>query len=325
MRHGEVARDRARTAGGARSGAAVALTVICLATAARARDIIHLRDGQFLEGTVTRETDEAIWLTVGKSTVRLSRSRVKRIERGKPLPSWEARLRAKLREDRERRAAAALAAAEKTRDEKKTAASKKDDERIARLVAELASADADARREAQALLEREGAKAVPALTKGLAHANAFARESSARLLGRLGARQSVRAMIIAIRSAVPEKDKIRPWQRSFVRALRVSLTATTGQDFGVSLYGTHQSKAVEKYVEWWDGEDPGGAKEGGPAPKKGACISWDTPQVGEEPIAEDDPEREKKLWDARRIGRERRTYSPPKSFTDPFGEASGGE
>ncbi|MHC4252388.1 MAG: HEAT repeat domain-containing protein [Planctomycetota bacterium] len=325
MRNGEVSGDRARTAGWARSCSAVALAVVCLATATRARDVIHLRDGQFLEGTVTRETDEAVWLTVRNSTVRINRSRVKRIERDKPLPSWEARFRAKLREDRERRAAAALAAAEKTRAEKKTAASKKDEERAARLVADLASDDPDARREAVALLEREGAKAIPALTKGLTHANTFARESSARLLGRLGARQSVREMIIALRSAVPEKDKIRPWQRSFVRALRVSLQHTTGQDFGVSLYGTHQGKAVEKYVEWWDGEAPGGGKAGGPGPSKGACIGWDTPQVGEEQIAEDDPEREKKLWDARRIGNERRTYSAPKSFTDPFGEATGGE
>ena len=64
-------------------------------------------------------------------------------------------------------------------------------------------------------------------------------------------------------------------------------------------------------------------KEGGPEPVKGACIEWDTPQVGEETIAEDDPEREKKLWDARRIGGERYSYSPPKSFVDPLGEASG--
>jgi hypothetical protein len=314
---------RIRSAGVARTGVAVALAVVCLGTAARARDMIHLKGGQFLEGEVTKETDDAVWLKAGNSTIRLDRSRVMRIERDKPLPSWQARLRAKLKKDRQKREKAARAAAEKARAEKKAADPKKDDEKTARLVDDLASDDADTRKKAAALLEREGAKAEPALTKGLIHPSAFARESSARILGKIGGRSSVRAMIIALRSAVPEKEKIRPWQRSFVRALRSSLSATTGQDFRVSIHRTQQGKAVEKYVAWWDGEDPSGAKEGSPEPKKGACIEWDTLQVGEATIAENDPEREKKLWDARQIGSERHSYTPPTSFVDPLGEKSG--
>jgi len=323
MRHGGVGDPQAVSAGTVRSVAAVGLAAICLCTVARARDIVHLRDGHFFDGEVTRETDDAIWIKVGKSTMRLDRSRVTRIERDEPLRSWEVLLREKIKEERERRAKAARARAEEARTEAKAADSKKSDERASRLVEELASRDPDARKRAAALLEREGAGAVPALTSGLRHKSAFARESSARILGRLRARQSVREMIIALRSAIPEKEKVRPWQRPFVRALRSSLVAVTGQDFGVSLHGTSQGKATEKYVAWWDGENPAGKKEGGPEPKKGACIGWDTPQVGEESIAEDDPEREKKFWDARRIGGERHTYSPPKSFVDPLGGASG--
>jgi len=323
MRH-EVAGDPgAGSAGTVRSTAAVVLAAVSFCTVARARDIVHLRGGRFIEGEVTRETDDAIWIKSGNSTMRLNRSRVTRIERDQPLQSWEVIFRAKLKEERERRAVAARAKAEEARAAAKAADSKKIDERATRLVEDLASGDPEARKQAAALLEREGAGAVAALTRGLRHKSAFARESSARILGRLRARESVREMIIALRSAVPEKEKVRPWQRPFVRALRTSLVAVTGQDFGVSLHGTFQGKAVEKYVAWWDGEDPAGKKEGGPEPAKGACIEWDTPQVGEETIAEDAPEREKKLWEARRIGGERHSYSPPKSFVDPLGEVSG--
>jgi hypothetical protein len=329
MRHtsvfgGEVhATDAARFAGG------IVLAALCLAGAARARDIVQLRDGRYLEGEVTKQTDEAIWLKIGRGTLRLNRSEIRRIERAKPLPTWEALLRKKLREDREKRGKAARDSADKAQADKKAAVTEEEDRKAMGLVDDLASDDGETRKEAAALLELAGEKAVPALTKGLLHRSAFARESSARILGKVGGRGSVRAMIIALRSAVPEKAKIRPWQRSLVRALRANLVAVTKQDFGVSLYGTHQGKSAEKYVEWWDGEAPVGktegddAKKSGPAPKKGACIEWDTPQVGEEPIPEDDPEREKKLYEARKIGGERHSYSAPKSFTDPFGEGSG--
>jgi len=311
-----------RLTGMAMSGAAAMLVLVCLCPAASARDIVYLKGGQFLEGEVTKETDDTIWIKVGKGTMRLSRSRVIRIERAKPLPSWEARLRAKLKEDSQRRAEAARGAAEKAQEQKKAEDSKKSDEKAMRLVNDLASKDSATRKEAATLLEREGPRAIPALTRGLSHSSSFARVSSARLLGRLRARESVRELIISLRSAVPETTKIRPWQRPFVRALRTSIATMTGQDFGVSFYGTHQGKAAEKYVAWWDGENPSGAKEGAPEPRKGACIEWDTPQVGEEPVAEDDSEREQKLYDTRRIGNERRNYSPPKSFTDPLGDAS---
>ena len=323
MRHGDAGCQHLGSAETVRSVAAVALAAVCLCTAAQARDIVHLKGGQFFDGEVIRETDDAVWIKVGKSTMRLDRSRVSRIERAEPLRSWEVLLREKLKEERERRAEAARARAEEARAAAKAADSKKSDEMAARLVEALASKDPEARKQAAALLEREGARAVPALTEGLRHGNAFARESSARILGKLRARQSVREMIIALRSAVPEKKKVRPWQRPFVRALRTSIKAVTGQDFGVSLHAASQGKAAERYVAWWDGQDPTGGEKGGPGPTRGACIEWDTPQVGEEPIDEEDPEREKKLWDARRIGDERYSYSPPKSFMDPLGGASG--
>lgn len=308
--------------------ARLAAAALCLgafgAAAARARDIVYLRNGRFLEGEVTEETEDRVVLRVGKGVLRLRRSDVRSVERVRELPEWEARRRRELAEETRARGEAARAAAEKAEAEKKEAETREDEERIARLVEGLASEDAETRREAAVLLEGEGKKAVPALAGALFHGSAFAREAAARLLGTLGAREAVRAMIVALRSAVPETEKIRPWQRGFVRVLRSSLAATTGQDFGVSLYGTHQGPNAEKYVAWWDGELPPEKPEdpGKPSAVKGACLTWDTPQVGEEEIPEDDPEREKKLHKARRIGDERHSYSPPRAFREnPFGEA----
>ncbi|MHC4506068.1 MAG: HEAT repeat domain-containing protein, partial [Planctomycetota bacterium] len=209
-------------------------------------------------------------------------------------------------------------------------ASKKADARLKALVEELASDDPDTRRRAAALLEREGEDAVPVLSGALFHASTFARERAASILGKLNARAAVRTMLVALRSAVPEIKKVRPWQRAFVKAVNTSLAKITGRNFRVSLRTGAQGKVVDKYLEWWDG--PPAAKPdrvaSGSSSKatrrgevpKGACVTWDTPQVGEKEIAEDDPEREKKLWESRRVGKERRTYTPPKSFTDPFGQ-----
>jgi hypothetical protein len=284
------------------------------AAEALARDLVHLRTGRTIEGTIERETAEVVILRVANGSVRIPRSQVSRIERGQELPNWAIELRRKMAEElRERQRAERQKSASHAEE---GAASKKAEARLKALVEELASDDPDTRRRAVALLEREGQPAVPVLSGALFHANAFARERAAGILGRLNARAAVRTMLVALRSAVPDSRRIRPWQRPFVRALRASLVKITGQDFGLSFYATGQDKVVEKYVAWWDGA-PAAKPDEVP---EGACVTWDTPQVGEKEIAEDDPEREKKLWEARQIGKERRSYTPPRSFTDPFGQ-----
>ena len=304
------ARRRALLAGVALAWAAFG------AAEALARDLVHLRTGRTIEGTIERETATVVILRVANGSVRIPREQVSRIERGQELPTWAIELRRKMAEEiRER---------ERERAERKKgassavegAASGKAEARLKALVEELASDDPDTRRRATALLEREGEAAVPVLSGALFHANAFARERAAGVLGKLNARAAVRAMIVALRSAVPEIKKVRPWQRAFVKAVNASLAKITGRNFHVSLRTGAQGKVVDKYLAWWDG--PPAAKPD--EVPKGACVTWDTPQVGEKEIAEDDPEREKKLWEARRVGKERRTYTPPKSFTDPFGQ-----
>ncbi len=278
--------------------------------AAHARDLVQLRNGRVLEGRVIKETKDVVILRVANGTVRIEQADVFSIERGQALPSWKVDLRREQKKQRAKRAAELAAKAAEIRKIWREAVSGKDEARLHQLVEDLASNDPDTRRQARALLEREGRAAVPTLTGALAHRSGFARESAASLLGKIGARASVKAMLIALRSAVPDKKKVLHWQRPFVRALRTSLVSITRKDFGLSVYAGGQGKAVEKYISWWDGAAVKGKPDEVP---NGACVTWDTPQVGEEEVDPDDAEREKKLWGARRVGGARYSYTPPKT------------
>ena len=286
------------------------------ATEALARDLVHLRTGRTIEGTIESETAQVVVLRVANGSVRIPREQVSRIERDQELPTWAVELRRKMEKELSERARKRAELRKSASSAEEGDASKKTEARLKALVEELASGDSDTRRRAAALLEREGEPAVRVLSGALFHSSTFARERAAGILGKLNARAAVRTMLVALRSAVPEIKKVRPWQRAFVKALNTSLAKITGRSFRVSLRTAAQGKVVDKYLVWWDG--PPAAKPD--KTPKGACVTWDTLQVGEEEIAEDDPEREKKLWEARRVGKERRTYTPPKSFSDPFGQ-----
>lgn len=282
-------------------------------TSAEARDLVHLRSGRILEGKVEKETEDEVVLRAGKATMYLPRADVVLIERDQELPDWEADLRRELEAERRKREEKRAKEREKAEQEKESVGasgpSSEADPRLRRLVEDLASDEADTRRQARALLEREGKRAIPAITEALFHSKLFARESAALLLGKMNARESVRDMIIALAGAVPDAKKVRFWQRPFVRALSTSVSRITGKSFRLGLQAANQDKVVAKYIEWWDGDPPKGDET-----PKGACVTWDTPQTGEAEIAEDDPEREKKLWEARRVGSRRASYPVPASL-----------
>jgi len=298
-----------------RTSTGVVIALILAATGARARDVVYLRSGAALEGRIEKETSRHVTLRMHSGTTRISRDKVDYIERDEPLAAWEIEYRRK-RAEREK----ALAEDLKRRlEEKKKAAAERDEgggatpkeeARLRRLAEDLASDDADTRKEAKSLLEGEGKKAVPILTKTLLHRSIRARETAAILLGKANAKESVRVMLIALAGAVPDSKKVRFWQRGFVRALRNSIVKVTGQSFRLSLQAANQDKVVKKYVEWWEGP----TVKGKDVPQ-GAYLKWDTPQVGEKKIAEDDPEREKKLWEARKIDGERASYPVPEGLS----------
>ena len=179
-------------------------------------------------------------------------------------------------------------------------------------ISALSSPDSESRASARESLKELGKAAVPALTEALAHPSGFTRTAAAELLGQSNARESVKALLTALRGAIPDGKKVRPWQRPFVRALEKSLRSITGQSISIRDRSTAQDKNVAKYIEWWDGAT---APKADDKKASGACVDWDTPQMGEKPVEKDDPERVIKLWKARSIGTTAYSYAPPSSFS----------
>lgn len=271
--------------------------------------LIHLATNAVLRGWLAYEGKDHVILNVDKGSLRIPRTDIVRVER---LPEVSQEELMRLRE-----AAGTTSEVEEEAGRASTTPDAKQQERLRKLIAGLASEDPAVRAEARSNLEREGKSAVPALTQTLFSDNYFARLAAAELLGKLSARESVRDMLVALRSAIPDSMKVRPWQRQFVKALTTSLARITGQPVDIRERMADQDKAVLKLIEWWDG--PSGSKE--IPPKGAACVGWDTPQVGEPEIPEDDPERERKLWESRRVGTRMHAYRPPQAFVqNVFGE-----
>ena len=308
------------------SAVAALAAFACLGGQARALDVVRLRNGRSLEGKVTEETTKHIILEYEGGLLRIRRADIFMIEKDRPLAEWEARMRERARREAEALAKAVLAEFEGTQPgparagkadkrllEGRQGLERRETERLKRLVEDMAAPDPETRTSARQIIEREGRKAVPVLSEALFHKSAFARTAAAEILGSLRARESVRDMIVALRAAVPDSVKVRHWQRRFVRALREGLRGITGRNFGLNPRGAGEDKAVAKWVEWWDGKPPtkGAGDDESPAVPRGAYADWDTPQHGETELDEEAPEYAEKLWEARRVGDRRHSYSPP--------------
>ena len=308
---------------------ATALTLGAVASfgeEARVLDLVRLRNGRTLEGDVTEETKKYIILRFEGGTLRIERADIFTIEKDRPVADWELEMRRRARLEADALARAALvelegAEGEEAEFEEEEAAPAEDADsrrtkaeeikRLKRLVEDMASADADTRGVARQLIEREGMKAVPVLAQALSHQSAFVRTAAASILGGLRARAAVRDILVALRSSVPDKGKVRPWQRGFVKALRDGLRRVTGQSFGLRPRGTNQGKVVVEWIEWWDGAPSADDPE---APPRGAYADWDTRQVGEKKLDEKDPEYAWKLAGARQVGDKRNSYRQPADF-----------
>jgi hypothetical protein len=293
---------------------------------AKVLDLVRLRNGRTLEGDVTEETKKYIVLRFEGGTLRIDRADIFTIERDRPVADWELEMRRRARLEADELARSALSEMEEAGDEEaelegEVAAPAEDIdsrrskaeelERLKRLVEDMASADADTRDVARRLIEREGAKAVPVLAQALSHQSVFVRTAAADILGGLRARAAVRDMLVALRSSVPDKGKVKPWQRGFAKALRDGLRRITGQSFGLRPRGTNQGEFVAAWINWWDGAPSADEPE---APPRGAYADWDTRQVGEEKLDEKDPEYARKLAGVRQVGDKRNAYRQPADF-----------
>ncbi len=315
-------------------GAALALVAgASFGAEARVMDLVRLLNGRTIEGDVTEETKKYILLRFEGGTLRIERSDIFTIEKDRPVADWEMEMRRRARLKADDLAKAALAeregaGGEETDFEEEGAEpaenvdnrrSKAEEvKRLKRLVEDMASPDADTRDVARQLLAREGVKAVPVLARALSHQSTFVRTAAARILGNVRARAAVRDMLVALRSSVPDRGKVRPWQRGFVKAVRDSLRRVTGRSFGLRPRGSAQGKAAVEWIEWWDGVPSADDPEAAP---QGAYAEWDTRQVGEKKMDEKDPEYAQRLAKARQIGNKRNSYRRPADF----GGVPGGE
>jgi len=300
----------------ARIAAGCALALVAATGSAVAADIVHLSNGDILEGKILEETDRHVLLAVSRGSVWIPRSDVAMIRRDEAATPLSM---ARLRELADRLKRASAQEEEESAPGESGEPKKVDEKKLKEIraaLAEVASKDVKVREAARNRVRAFGPEAVPVLTPALSHGSTYVRTLAAELLGYYNARESVQSLLMALRGAVPDQRKVRPWQRGFVRSLNASLRRITGQSFDIRERSVNQNKVVDEYVAWWDGTTAPGGED---AKGIGACVTWDTPQVGEAAIAEDDEEKEKKLWEARRVGASRYTYSAPRSFTDGVG------
>jgi hypothetical protein len=289
--------------------------LLVLSSASSAADIVHLSNGDILEGKITEETDRHLRLEVNRGSVWIPRAEVAMIRRDQaPTPLSLARLKELAEQLKRASEPKADGAAEEAKPA--TEGTTTDPRKLKAMrdaLAGVRSKDPKEREEARNRVRAFGRDAIPVLAPALSDPSTYVRTLAADLLGNYNAREAVQSLLMALSGAVPDARKVRPWQRGFVRTLNVSLKRITGQSFDVDDRAVKQDSVVRKYLEWWDGtKAPGGEDAKG----VGACVAWDTPQVGEAPLPEDDPERERKIWETRRIGPARYVYSPPRSFTD---------
>lgn len=166
---------------------------------------------------------------------------------------------------------------------------------IAELMDKMDTDDPNQRGLAKAELAKMGPRVVAALVDGLQHKRVEARAACATLLGELNARNSVKQQIEVFFSAMPDRGEAATYQVIFIRALKVSLAATTGQSFiNVEPDKPMIQDGLKKYIDWYN-----------------ANFDRLPPQIDEEEIEPTDPEYMQKLTKQRALKLEKKQWPRP--------------
>jgi len=164
----------------------------------------------------------------------------------------------------------------------------------------LGSIDPAERVSGRKSLASEGASVLPALIRGLYDENPLTRTECATLLGELKSQNAVKYLIESFYAAMPQDGQAATYQRTFVRALRISLTETTGQSFqDVEARSPLIQKDLRRIVAWY-------------------ILNLDRlpPQVGEQPIEATDPDYLIKIAIARGLILEKKNWKRPPSSVE---------
>ncbi|MBI3832337.1 MAG: HEAT repeat domain-containing protein [Planctomycetes bacterium] len=163
------------------------------------------------------------------------------------------------------------------------------------LMQALDNDDPNARAAAQTELGSLGTKAIAAIVDGLQHKRVEARAACATLLGQMNARNAVKQLLEVFYAAMPDKGEAATYQIPFIRALKVAMSATTGQSFiNVEPDKPLVQEGLKKYIAWYN-------------------ENFDRlpPQIDEELIEPTDPDYMKKLKEQRALKLEKKEWPKP--------------
>ncbi|HEY3324040.1 MAG TPA: hypothetical protein VGP72_26545 [Planctomycetota bacterium] len=118
----------------------------------------------------------------------------------------------------------------------------------------MATPDAGQRSAAKGEIAALGAEALPYLVAGIQHANVEARASCMSLVGQLNGRTAVKQVLEVFYSAMPATGQAANWQVPFIRAIRDTMPAISGQPFvpAVMPESAMVQEALKHYIDWYN-------------------------------------------------------------------------
>ncbi len=169
------------------------------------------------------------------------------------------------------------------------------EERFMKALEAMTSTEPGTRAAAKDAVAALGADALPYVVAGIQHANVEARSTCMRLVASFNGRTAVKQVLEVFYSAMPETDAAPTWQVPFIRAIKETLPAISGQTFiNVEPDKLLVQDGLKKYLAWYE-------------------ENYDRlpAQLGEPKIEPTDPEYAKKLKEARKLKLEKKSWPRP--------------
>ncbi len=159
----------------------------------------------------------------------------------------------------------------------------------------LATVDPNARAAAKNEIAGLGPEALPYVVAGTQHTNVEARSACMTLVGQFNGRTAVKQVIEVFYSAMPDNDAAPTWQVPFIRAIKETLPAISGQTFiMVQPDKALVADGLKKYITWYEDN-----------------FDRLPPQLGEPKLDPTDPDYTKKLKEARKLKLEKKDWPRP--------------
>jgi hypothetical protein len=150
---------------------------------------------------------------------------------------------------------------------------------------QLANPSEEQRQPAKTQIAAMGAPVLPYLAAGACHINVDARTECMNLIGQLNGQSVVKQVVEVFYAAMPESGPAATYQVPFIRAIKMTLPAISGESFN---FGEPNKMSVQtalkQYITWYN-------------------DNYDRlpPQVSDPQIEPTDPEYTRKLKEARQL------------------------